>query len=177
MLRLVRLTIETNALCGMFAPNYSIMDVRLTCIWATVAIASIVLYVAFPVGWILTCVIMSLLTFCIPRNTEWHILRVHVRFVLLHHLLSPLMWAKRWNHWENVKIDVFECHCMVQILTGVPDTPTRSWWASIIAYTSVTAWPWIPINSTSLVIRQWLHSTSLQLGHIPTQAQQVIAIC
>ena len=50
LLRVVRLTIETNALTGTSLGGLY-RDVQLTCCLASLAITILVLYVVFPVGW------------------------------------------------------------------------------------------------------------------------------
>jgi hypothetical protein len=77
LLRVVRLTIETNTLTGVYPLiNCSTTFVHLIPFEASVAIASFVLYVAFPVGWIWTVPMSHLM--CSNVFSGWHILRVYV---------------------------------------------------------------------------------------------------
>ena len=50
LLRVVRLTVETNMLTGIYPCDQPLIDIHLIPCEASVAIVSFVLYVAFPVG-------------------------------------------------------------------------------------------------------------------------------
>jgi hypothetical protein len=103
---------------------------------ASVAIASLVLYIAFPVGWLRAVVCLPFLLVPLPSQNDIYYTFTCAFFLNLLSVLSCWRQKQVWNHREIV-IETL-CPTYKPMLTRVPDTLTPFWWASTIASTSGT---------------------------------------